>query len=168
MLIDTHAHLYANEFEDDQDEMIQRALDLGVEKFYLPAIDEESVPKMYALEQKYPDNIYLMMGLHPCYVKDDFQEALSFVRKQLEMRNFAAIGEIGIDLYWDRTTLANQQVAFRQQIQWAKEFQLPIVIHCREAFDEIFEVLEQEKSYMVFFIVFQVIMNKLSKQFLME
>jgi TatD DNase family protein len=150
MLIDTHAHLYAEEFDEDRDAMIQRALKMGVEKFFLPAIDATSIPKMYALEQQYPEQIFLLMGLHPCYVNEDFRSALAIIKEQLSLRNFSAIGEIGIDLYWDKSTLPIQQLAFKQQIQWAKERQLPIVIHCRDAFDEIFEILEEEKSLDLF------------------
>jgi TatD DNase family protein len=101
---------------------------------------------MYALEQNYPNHVFLMMGLHPTYVKDNYLEELQHVEKELSKRKFFAIGEIGIDLYWDKTHLAAQQIAFRKQIQLAKQYKLPIVIHCREAFDEIFEILEEEKS----------------------
>jgi TatD DNase family protein len=101
---------------------------------------------MYDLEQEYPDNIFLMMGLHPTHVKDNYLEELQHVEEELVKRKFIAIGEIGIDLYWDKTSLQQQQEAFRKQIQLAKKYKLPIVIHCREAFEEIFEVLEEEKS----------------------
>jgi TatD DNase family protein len=101
---------------------------------------------MYALESDYPENVFLMMGLHPTYVKDNYLDELQIVEKELANRKFYAIGEIGIDLYWDKTHLKEQQIAFRRQIQFAKKHKLPIVIHCREAFDEIFEILEEEKS----------------------
>lgn len=146
MLTDTHTHLYSDAFESDQDEMMQRAIAAGVTRFFIPAIDSGYTEAMYQLEQKYPDQVYLMMGLHPTSVKDNFKDELLHIEAQFEKRNFYAVGEIGIDLYWDTTTLAIQQEAFRYQIQLAKKHKLPIVIHCREAFDEVFEVLESEKG----------------------
>lgn len=146
MLTDTHAHLYAPEFDLDRNEMMQRAMDAGVQRFFVPAIDSASVPSMYALENEFPDHVFLMSGLHPCYVKENYEQELAYVEKQLEERKFVAIGEIGIDLYWDKSTLEIQKVAFKRQIQLAKKYKIPIVIHCRESFDEIFEVLESEKG----------------------
>lgn len=146
MLTDTHTHLYSEEFSEDRDEMIQRALDVGVKRFFIPAIDSSYVPSMYELEANYPENVFLMCGLHPTYTKENYLEELAFVEKQLQERKFYAIGEIGIDLYWDKTFLKEQQEAFRRQIGWAKQYKLPIVIHCREAFDEVFEILEEQKS----------------------
>ena len=143
---DTHTHLYSEEFEQDRGEMIQRAINAGVSRFFIPAIDSTCTQAMYDLEQDFPENVFLMMGLHPTYVKDNYQAELAHVASELAKRKFYAIGEIGIDLYWDKTHLKEQQIAFRQQIQWAKQYKLPIVIHCREAFDEIFEILEEEKS----------------------
>ncbi len=143
---DTHTHLYSEEFEQDRGEMIQRAINAGVSRFFIPAIDSTCTQAMYDLEQDFPENVFLMMGLHPTYVKDNYEEELAHVASQLTKRKFYAIGEIGIDLYWDKTYLKEQQIAFRQQIQWAKQYKLPIVIHCREAFDEIFGILEEEKS----------------------
>ena len=143
---DTHTHLYSEEFAEDRSEMIGRALNKGVKRFFIPAIDASYTQKMYDLEQQYPDNIFLMMGLHPCYVKENYEAELAHVETELSRRKFTAIGEIGIDLYWDKTTLEIQKIAFQKQIQWAKKYKLPINIHCREAFDEIFEVLELEKS----------------------
>ena len=143
---DTHTHLYSEEFEQDRGEMIQRAINAGVSRFFIPAIDSTCTQAMYDLEQDFPENVFLMMGLHPTYVKDNYEEELAHVASQLTKRKFYAIGEIGIDLYWDKTHLKEQQIAFRQQIQWAKQYKLPIVIHCREAFDEIFGILEEEKS----------------------
>lgn len=143
---DTHAHLYSSQFDYDRDEMIQRALKAGVNRFFIPAIDSSYFEKMLALEKSYPNNTFLMMGLHPTHVKENVEEELAFVKKWLDCRNFYAIGEIGIDLYWDKTFIQQQQDAFKTQIRWAKEKKLPIVIHCRESFDEIFEVLESEKS----------------------
>ena len=146
ILTDTHTHLYSEEFNEDRNEMIQRAIDAGVSRLFIPAIDAASTPSMYALEQDFPENVFLMMGLHPTYVKDNYEEELQHVIEELAKRKFYAIGEIGIDLYWDKTHLKEQQTVFRTQIQLAKQYQLPIVIHCRDAFDEIFEILEEEKS----------------------
>jgi TatD DNase family protein len=146
-LIDTHTHLYLKQFEEDQDEMIKRAIDAGVERFYLPAIDSSYYPRMVELKNKYPKNIFLMMGLHPCDVKPDtYEKELAFVEQKLKEENFAAIGEIGLDLYWDQSTLEIQKYAFRKQIEWAKHYKLPIVIHVREAFEEVLEILREEKS----------------------
>jgi TatD DNase family protein len=146
ILTDTHTHLYSEEFDQDRGEMIQRAINAGVSRFFIPAIDSTCTQAMYDLEQDFPENVFLMMGLHPTYVKDNYEAELAHVASELSKRKFYAIGEIGIDLYWDKTHLKEQQIAFRQQIQWAKQYKLPIVIHCREAFDEIFEILEEEKS----------------------
>ncbi len=145
-MIDTHTHLYSTEFDEDRTEMIQRALDKGVEKFYLPAIDSETHERMLDLEAEYPNQIFSMMGLHPCSVKpESWEKELEIVKKYLGKRHFVAIGEIGIDLYWDQSTLDIQVKAFEQQIDWAIEFDLPIVIHTRSSFDEVFEVLDRKK-----------------------
>lgn len=146
MITDTHTHLYAAEFDEDRNDMMQRAKEAGVSRFFIPAIDSTYTEKMFALEKDYPNEVFLMMGLHPTYVKENYKEELVHVKKWLDQRNFYAIGEIGIDLYWDKTFLKQQQEVFRTQIQWAKEKKLPIVIHCRDAFDEVFEVLESEKG----------------------
>ncbi|MBG6060715.1 TatD DNase family protein [Flavobacterium sp. CG_9.1] len=146
ILTDTHTHLYSEEFDQDRGEMIQRALDAGVSRFFIPAIDSTCTEVMYDLEKKHPDTVFLMMGLHPTYVKDNYLEEVQHVENELAKRKFYAVGEIGIDLYWDKTHLKEQQIAFKRQIQLAKHYKLPIVIHCREAFNEIFEILEEEKS----------------------
>jgi TatD DNase family protein len=143
---DTHTPLYSEAFDDDRDAMIQRALEAGVKRFFIPAIDSTYTQGMYDLEKAYPDNVFLMMGLHPTHVKENYEEELAHIEAQFEKRSFYAVGEIGIDLYWDKSTLAIQQDAFKRQIQLAKKYKLPIVIHCRDAFDEVFEVLESEKS----------------------
>lgn len=146
MLIDTHTHLYSEEFDEDRSQMMQRAIDAGVRRFYIPAIDSSYTERMFLLEKNY-ENIYLMMGLHPTSVKPETIEyELEQVKKWINKRKFSAIGEIGIDLYWDQSTLKEQQIAFKTQIGWAKEKNYPIVIHCRNSFDEIFEVLETEKD----------------------
>lgn len=144
--IDTHTHLYKDEFDEDQNEVVQRALDAGIKKFVLPAIDSTTTRRMYDLKAAYPENMFLMTGLHPVSVGKDYEKELAHVRNELENREFYAIGEIGIDLHWDRSTLKEQQDAFRRQIQWAKQYKLPIVIHCRDAFDEVFKILEEEKG----------------------
>jgi len=146
MITDTHTHLYSSQFKEDQKEMIQRAKDAGVSRFFIPAIDASYTESMLKLEENFPSDVYLMMGLHPTSVKENYLEELAHVKKWIEQRNFYAIGEIGIDLYWDKTFLKQQQEAFRTQIKWAKEKKLPIVIHCRDAFDAIFEILEEEKD----------------------
>ena len=146
IITDTHTHLYSEAFDEDRDDMINRAIALGISRFFIPAIDSSYTDAMLQLEQKYPEQIFLMMGLHPTHVKDDFQEELKHVEEMLSNRKFYAVGEIGIDLYWDKSTLEIQKKAFKLQIQLAKKYKLPIVIHCREAFDEIFEVLETERS----------------------
>ncbi|WP_198680034.1 TatD family hydrolase [Aureibaculum luteum] len=143
IITDTHTHLYSDQFKDDRDEMIQRALDAGVSRFFIPAIDSTYNDVMFQLEHDFPKNVFLMMGLHPTSVKENYKEELLLVKDWIDKRNFYAIGEIGIDLYWDKSFLQQQQDAFKTQIEWAKQKELPIVIHCRDAFDEIFEILEE-------------------------
>lgn len=150
IITDTHTHLYSEEFDQDRDEMMQRAISAGVSRFFIPAIDSTCTESMYELEKNYPENVFLMMGLHPTYVKENYLKELLHVESELEKRKFYAIGEIGIDLFWDKTHLEEQKIAFRSQIRLAKKYKLPIVIHCREAFDEIFQILEDEKSEELF------------------
>ncbi|MHA7055912.1 TatD family hydrolase [Aquimarina sp. M1] len=153
ILTDTHTHIYSESFAEDQDEMMQRAIANGIERFFVPAIDSGYTKSMYDIESRYPDNVFLMMGLHPTHVKESYKEELQHVEEELEKRfnqnsnkKFYAVGEIGVDLYWDKTFLKQQQQAFRHQIRLAKKYKLPIVIHCRDAFEEVFEVLELEKG----------------------
>ncbi len=146
VITDTHSHIYSEEFAQDRDQMMQRAFEAGVQRIFAPSIDSSYTSRMYEMEAAYPDKVFLMMGLHPTHVKENYEDELAFVASELNRRKFYAVGEIGIDLYWDKSTLAIQQDAFRRQIKMAKKHQLPINIHCREAFDEIFEILEQEKS----------------------
>lgn len=146
IITDTHTHLYSEAFDDDRHEMIRRALKQNITRFFIPAIDSTYTAAMLQLESLYPNHVFLMMGLHPTHVKDNYKGELGHVEEMLATHKFYAVGEIGIDLYWDKSTLRIQQEAFKYQIQLAKKYQLPIVIHCREAFDEIFEVLETEKS----------------------
>jgi TatD DNase family protein len=143
-IIDTHTHLYLKQFKDDIDKVIQRSIDKGINKFIFPAIDSTHFDDMHDLKNKYPGSIYLMSGLHPVDVKENFKEELEFVVNSLKSHSYVAIGEIGIDLYWDKTYLKQQQEAFEFQIRLAIKNDLPIVIHCREAFDEIFEILDKE------------------------
>ena len=143
-IIDTHTHLYLDHFKQDIDKVISRAKENGVSKFIFPAIDSSHFENMHKLKNRYPENIYLMTGLHPTDVKENYKEELDFVTKTLKNHNYVAIGEIGIDLYWDKFFLKQQQEAFRFQIRLAIKNDLPIVIHCREAFDEIFEILNEE------------------------
>jgi len=145
-LIDTHTHLYLEDFKNDIDQVMKRALGVGVEKFYIPSINSGHIKNMFDLEKKYPNQIRLMMGLHPNYVKENYMDELEIVKKYLNDREFYAVGEIGIDLYWEKKYLKQQQEAFNYQILLAKEKDLPIVIHCRDAFDEIFEVLESHRD----------------------
>ncbi|WP_370477191.1 TatD family hydrolase [Tamlana flava] len=146
IVTDTHTHLYSEAFNEDRKQMIERALEAGVSRFFIPAIDSTYTDSMLQLEKDFPKNVFLMMGLHPTHVKENYEEELMHVEEMLAMRKFYAVGEIGIDLYWDKSTLDIQKKAFKHQIQLAKKYGLPIVIHCREAFDEIFEVLETEKD----------------------
>ena len=147
---DTHTHLYSDAFAEDRKAMIGRAIAANVTRFFIPAIDSSYTKAMLQLETDFPDHVYLMTGLHPTSVKENYKEELNHVEALLSKRTFIAIGEIGIDLYWDKSTLKIQQDAFKHQIRLAKQYQLPIVIHCRDAFDEIFEVLETEKSEELF------------------
>lgn len=146
IITDTHTHLYSEAFDEDRAEMITRAIKQGVTRFFIPAIDSSYTESMFQLEKDYPDYVFLMTGLHPTHVKDNYKDELDHVEELLTRRLFYAIGEIGIDLYWDTSTLEIQKKAFKHQIQLAKQYKLPIVIHCRDAFNEIFEVLEEEKS----------------------
>ena len=144
MFIDTHTHLYSDEFNEDRIERINDALAKSVTKFYMPNVDSASIDGMLALEIHFPEVCLPMMGLHPCSVKSNYRQELDTVKKWLDLRRFVAIGEIGIDLYWDKTFIKEQELAFREQIFWALEYRYTIVIHCRNAFDEIFAIL---KSY---------------------
>ncbi len=141
-LIDTHCHLYSEEFNADRDAMIARAMEQGVGRFYLPAIDSEAIPAMMALESAYPASCFAMMGLHPCYVKENYREELAIAEEWLNKRPFVAIGEIGLDLYWDTTFFSEQLEAFTLQMQWALDRRLPIVIHTRKAMPETIKAVK--------------------------
>ena len=146
MLIDTHTHLYLNQFDADRDEVIQRANEHGVNKFYLPNVDSTTIDAMLELEAAYPQSCFAMMGLHPCSVKENYKEELDLVENWLDKRDFCAIGEIGIDLHWDTSTFEIQKDAFRTQIQWAKERELPIVIHSRKSTQECIDIVREAKD----------------------
>lgn len=145
MLIDSHTHIYLPEFEEDFSEMVARARAVGVRYFLMPNVDVETIPLMHRIQDRLPDHAFPMMGLHPCSVKDDFENQLEEIKRHLfqPVRKYWAVGEIGIDLYWDKSTLDIQIKAFEMQIEWAKALNLPIVIHVRDAFDEVFEVLDR-------------------------
>jgi TatD DNase family protein len=146
ILTDTHTHLYSKEFDADRTELIQKAIDSGVKRFFLPNVDSESIPGMFQVEKQFPENCFAMMGLHPCSVNQTYQQELKVVEHWLSKRKFVAIGEIGIDLYWDKTFFEQQQDAFRTQIQWAKKYNLPYVIHSRSSFDETMQVVNEFKN----------------------
>jgi len=145
-IVDTHCHLYSEEFDGDRDEMIGRARERGVRTFYLPAIDSSSIPGMLKLEADYPGVCKAMMGLHPCYVKENWREELAIVEDWLSKREFAAVGEIGLDFYWDRTFEEQQYEAFRTQIAWAKKYNLPIVIHSRNSMQECINMVREAQD----------------------
>ena len=145
-MIDTHTHLYLDHFKDDIDDVIQRAISVGVEKFYLPSISSKYNESMHDLESKFPDKVFCMIGLHPCYVDKNFELEIKFVKDQIKSNSYKAIGEIGIDLFHEKKYFKQQIIAFEEQIKLALEYDLPIVIHSRESFDEIFEVLKKYKS----------------------
>ena len=146
ILTDTHCHLYSEEFKVDIEEVIQNATIEGVQKFYLPGIDSTAIESMLALEKQFPEKCIPMMGLHPCYVKNNYNEELEIVRGWLTQREFSAIGEIGLDFYWDKTFVIQQYQAFRVQIEWAIEYRRPIVIHTRNAMQETINLVKEYKS----------------------
>jgi TatD DNase family protein len=145
-MIDTHAHLYMAQYDDDRTEMLARAAAEGVNKIYLPAIDTRSHARMLALEAEHPEQCIAMMGLHPCSVKADYENELKAVFDHWAQRDFVAVGEIGLDLYWDKTFFAQQQDAFQRQMQFAKSRKRPIVIHARESMNEIMPMVTAEKT----------------------
>ena len=147
MLIDTHSHLFLEEFSDDLPQVMERARQAGVSRIYMPNIDSTTIEPMLSVCADYPDFCYPMIGLHPTSVNESYRQELSIVRERLEApNNFVAIGEIGLDLYWDKTFLNEQLYVFEKQIEWALEYKLPIVVHSREAFDYIYKVMEPYKN----------------------
>ncbi|WP_045460395.1 TatD family hydrolase [Vibrio hyugaensis] len=145
-MIDTHAHIYASEFDNDRDEVVKRALEQGIDRILLPNIDLESIEPMLKTEAAYPEVCRSMMGLHPCYVDGNVEQTLEVIRGWFEKHNFIAVGEIGIDLYWDKTFRAEQEMAFVAQLNWAKEMDLPVVIHTRDSIEETLTLLRQEQD----------------------
>lgn len=147
-IVDTHIHLYGEAFDDDRTDLIEKAKAEGVSHFFLPAIDSTYTGRMKTLQKAYPQEVFLMSGLHPTHVNENYKSELDHVYKELTQssEDYVAVGEIGIDLYWDKTFVKEQTLSFETQINWALSFDLPIVIHCRAAFDEIFEVLESYRS----------------------
>ncbi len=143
MFVDTHTHLFVDAFDEDRTEIVQKAINSGVEKMLLPNIDIDTIDAMDKLAESFPSNCFPMMGLHPGSIKEDWQERLEIIRKHLLEGKYIAVGEIGMDLYWDKTFIKEQAEAFRMQVEWAKELKLPIVIHAREAFEPIFEILDE-------------------------
>ena len=144
-MIDTHTHLYLEQFKDDIDDVISRAKAIGVQRFYLPSINSKYNQSMHDLEKKFPNDVFCMIGLHPCYVDDNFDLEIDFIKKQIEKHDYKAIGEIGIDLFHEKKYFEQQVIAFEEQIKLAIDYDLPIVIHSRDSFDEIFKVLEKFK-----------------------
>jgi len=146
ILTDTHTHLYYESDTVRQAALIQRCRDNSIRRLFLPNVDAASITQVYSLVNAFPGMCFPMLGLHPCSVKEGWESELAIIRENKQQHHIVAIGEIGIDLYWDKTNLTKQIQAFKQQIAWAKLLKLPIVIHCRDAFNEVFEVLEQEQD----------------------
>lgn len=141
--VDTHAHLYSHKFDSDRHDMVRRAIEAGVTKMFLPNIDHQSIAGMVALEAAFPENCFAMMGLHPCSVEPEvWEQELAIVEQQLGARAWAGIGETGIDLYWDKTTLDIQKKSFARHIEWAKDLHLPLIIHSRESNRECLDLVQ--------------------------
>ncbi len=146
MLIDSHCHIYSEDFKDDLETVMQRAFDAGLKKFYMPAIDSTTNQRMFQLEEKYPGICIAMMGLHPCSVKQNFETELAEVADYLAKRKFAAVGEIGLDFYWSKEFIQQQYEAFHRQISLSVKYDLPIVIHTRDAMQETIDVVSEYKG----------------------
>lgn len=144
LLTDTHTHLYYETDDKKRIELIDRCKENAVDRLFLPNVDVSSVPLVFSLVKSFPDICFPMLGLHPCSVKTDWESELNKIKEADHQHKIVAIGEIGIDLYWDKTHLTEQVQAFKAQIAWAKSLKLPIIIHCRDAFNEVFKVLQQE------------------------
>ncbi len=145
-LIDTHAHIYSTKFDSDRDQVIDEIREAGVERIYMPNVDVKTIDRMLECESRYGDLCIPMMGLHPCDVKEDFEQQLYVMEDWLNRRSFAAVGEIGTDLYWDKTTFGIQKEALSVQLGWAKKYNLPVVLHCRESIDETIEIIENAQD----------------------
>lgn len=141
-LIDTHTHLFSSQFDEDRHQVVQNAIEKGVSKMLLPNINSQTIEAMHKLCADFPTHCFPMMGLHPCDVQENYLDELKIVKSHLDKGGYVAVGEIGIDLYWDKSTLDIQKAAFQQQLIWAKEYNLPVAIHIRESFNEVFEVIE--------------------------
>lgn len=152
-LTDTHTHIYYNAGNEKLDEQLKRCFEKQIDRLFLPNVDSKSVEAVIETSKAYPAHCFPMLGLHPCSVKENYREELKRIESALADHKVYAIGEIGLDLYWDKTTLAIQQEAFRTQVAWAKSLNLPIVIHCREAFDELFILLDELKDDKLFGIL---------------
>lgn len=146
ILVDTHSHMYMNDFHVDIAEAIQRALENGIRYILLPNVDLSSISEMHVLTDKFPDICFPMMGLHPTSVKENYKDELSAIKNQLYQRKYCAIGEVGIDLYWDKTFFEEQKIVFIEQMKWAAELNLPIVIHSRKSFNEIYVILKEYRN----------------------
>lgn len=143
MFIDTHTHLYDEKFDNDRTVMIQSAITAGVGKMFLPNCDSATIEGMFAVEKEFPENCFAMMGLHPCYVKENVADELKIVEQWLSKRKFAAVGEIGLDYYWDKTFVNEQKSAFRTQIEWSLQYNLPTVIHTRESTKDTIDIVKE-------------------------
>jgi TatD DNase family protein len=152
-MIDTHAHIYSEKFSQDREAMLAKTFESGVSKILMPNIDLESIEAMLELEKNYPNQCYSMMGLHPCYVKETFQEDLKVIEGWWKKRDFIAVGEMGLDLYWDKTFFEQQKEAFRIQAKWAMEFEKPLIIHTRDSMQETIELLGELANEKLFGIV---------------
>lgn len=141
--IDTHAHIYLDDFKEDINELLAKATDDKVKHIFMPNIDSSTIQDLHSLEQTHPENCHAMMGLHPCYVKDNYKEELNLIEKQLRDRHYHAVGEIGIDLYWDKSTFDIQKEAFIQQIEWSKELGIPVAIHSRDSLDYTIQIVSE-------------------------
>ena len=143
ILLDTHTHLYLPEFDEDRAEMLERASQAGIQKMILPNIDRESIPQIQKMRREFPEYCVAAMGVHPTSIKEDFEEELQACYKELKTGQYMAVGEMGIDLYWDKNFYEQQKIAFKKQVDWALELNLPLIIHSRDSFDEIFELMNE-------------------------
>jgi len=146
ILVDTHTHLYLEQFDEDRNKVVESAIEEGVKFMLLPSIDSETLASMNNLHQAFPQNCLPMIGLHPTSVKDNYEDELSLVEKELQTGNYIAVGEIGIDLYWDKTHTEQQKDAFRRQLKLAKKYKLPVSIHTRDSFELIYNIVKEEST----------------------
>ena len=146
MIIDTHTHIFVEQFEEDRDQVIQRALDEDVQKFILPNIDDQSIEQLRKTTDEYPDLMFPLMGLHPTSVDESWKKRLAVIERELSTNKYYGIGEIGIDLYWDKSFAKEQEEVFRTQLKWSKELNLPVSIHIREAFEPVLRIVAEEQD----------------------